>query len=619
MRAILAGLLALLALGAPAAAQGDSLTLRDFRADVVVRPDGAVEVTERLRIAFYGPWNGVIRDLSLEHRTAEGRRVKLDVAFSPPTDERGTPLRHEEERDGWTRRLRIWVPGARDAERTLVIRYRVENAVRFFYEGSETGALDELYWNVTGNQWTMPIDRVEARFTLPAGVSPAQVASYTGPAGATGTDAVVRREGNEVVALVERRLHPGEGLTVGVGWAPGVIPRPSERARALSETGRRWPLGIPFAAFFLALRAWRRRGRDPEENAVVVGYEPPAGMSPAELGTLIDHRVDMRDLTATLVDLAVRGYLGIEETEEKKVLGLFSSTDYVFHLRRPREEWTALPDHEQRFLNALFSGAHAAGPSWELVKAAMAEARRVHDAGEKIDGAEITRRLMAEQSTPLDSVRLSQLQNVFYTSIPGIKDAVYEALMKRGYYRDRPDRVKARWIGGGVLLLVAGIAGGVAATAAAPGWVDGLSLGLGVGLSGLIVLLFGGAMPARTTEGARAREHALGFREFLDKVESDRFRRMITSPELFERFLPHAMAFGVEAHWAAAFDDLLSEPPDWYSGGRPGGFRPSAFTSSLGDLSSRAGSTLASSTSSSGSGGGGSSGGGSGGGGGSGF
>ena len=124
-------------------------------------------------------------------------------------------------------------------------------------------------------------------------------------------------------------------------------------------------------------------------------------------------------------------------------------------------------------------------------------------------------------------------------------------------------------------------------------------------------------MVARTTEGARAREAALGFKEFLSRVEEDRYKRMITSPDLFEKYLPYAMAFGVEEKWANAFKDIYRDPPNWYTG--TGQFDAVSFGHTISSMSNAAASSMSSSPSSSGSGGGGSSGGGSGGGGGSGF
>jgi uncharacterized membrane protein len=134
----------------------------------------------------------------------------------------------------------------------------------------------------------------------------------------------------------------------------------------------------------------------------------------------------------------------------------------------------------------------------------------------------------------------------------------------------------------------------------------------------VILFVFSRIMPARTVIGARAREAALGFKEFLERVETDRYRKMITSPEMFERYLPFAMAFGVEEKWAKAFEGIYRDPPSWYIGST-GHFSPGSFAASMSEMSTAVSSSTSSSPSSSGSGGGGSSGGGSGGGGGSGF
>ncbi|HKP75626.1 MAG TPA: hypothetical protein VJT67_08790, partial [Longimicrobiaceae bacterium] len=219
--------------------------------------------------------------------------------------------------------------------------------------------------------------------------------------------------------------------------------------------------------------------------------------------------------------------------------------------------------------------------------------------------------------TTEDVVRLSDLQNEFYKSLPGIREAIFKRLVERGYYLKRPDQVKGLWMAVGIVLAVLSGVGAGMLSDAGWGWIDPLALGIGGVGAGIVVMVFGALMAARTEKGARAREAALGFREFLEKVESDRYRRMITSPELFERYLPYAMAFGVEGRWARAFEDIYREPPDWYAGSGYHGFSAGHFSSSMSSLSSSAGSTMSSSPS--GSGGGGSSGGGSGGGGGGGW
>ncbi|MGK2934688.1 MAG: DUF2207 domain-containing protein, partial [Gemmatimonadaceae bacterium] len=551
------GLAVAVLLASVAGAQERSLRVVKFDAVLEVGADGMLDVTEKLTVEFKGEWNGVRRELLLRHKTARERRVKLDVDVGEITDAAGQPLKVEREREGGLLILRIYVPDNRDATRQVVIRYRVSNAIRFFYADSDVGELDELYWNVTGSSWEWPITRARARVVLPRNVRPSQVAVYTGAEFSEAAEADIDTLGNTVTFTTRRELNAYEGMTVGVGWPAGhIASRPSQRAQRTLEIIRWWPATLPFLVFFLAFRAWSSRGRDPREGAIAVQYEPVAGLSPAEMGTLVDHRAEMRDITATLVDLAVRGYVRIEEIKERKLLGLLSDTEFHFHLRRPREEWSGLAGHEERYLGALFEGE--------------------------------------------SSVKLSDLQDKFYKSLPGIRDALYEQLVERGFYKHRPDSVKNNWIGGGVFLFAAGIGAAFWAAASSAAWVSPVALGAAAIVSSVTLLVFARLMPARTVDGARAREAALGFREFLSRVDSDRYKRMITSPEMFERFLPYAMAFDVEEKWARAFEDIYREPPSWYTGTGTGQFHATAFSSRMSALSSAASSTMASSPSSSG-------------------
>lgn len=567
-----------------------TLVLERFDVELRVDPSGVFTVTETLRPRFSGAWQGLFRDLSLEHRTAEGRRRLLEVELLAVTDEAGRSLTFEDTREGPSvRRFRIWVPGAQDATRTVVLRYRVSNGLRFFAEGSEPGPLDEIYWNVTGNRWEVPIEAASARVVLPPGAVPRQWAAYTGPEGSRGTDAQARLEGGVVEFHTTRVLGPGEGLTVAVGWEPGVVARPPSPPPWRRALFTAWPWLVPFLAFWFGHRSWSRHGRDPAPQAVVVRYEPPEGLGPTEVGTLVDHTVEMHDLTATLVDLAVRGYLTVEERQEK-LLGLLPHREYWFHHQDPPPRHEALTPHEEEFLRALFA---VEGPSSARAPAAAA------------------------------SVSLSSLKNRFYRHLPAIRKAVYRQLIAKGCYRKDPVAVRGAWSLAGILFIAVGAFAWFFSFQAYEGEETWKALGGALVLSGLVILGWGQIMPARTEQGARAREWALGFREFLRRVEEDRFRRMITSPQLFERYLPYAMAFRVEGRWARAFEGLYTEPPRWYRGDQGASFRPSAFTRDLGRMVASAATAMTSSPSSrgssSGSGGGGSSGGGSGGGGGGGF
>jgi len=569
MRRLLAIALLLLT-AAPAAAQR-TLAIERFDAAIDVERGGGIVVEERIRARFTGSWNGIFRTIPIQYRSPQGLNYTLRLDLESVTDDAGDELRHESSRERHNRKIKIWVPGARDATRTIVLRYRVSNALRFFDEH------DELYWNVTGDEWDVAIESASAIVGLPEGVSNVRATAYRGAYGSTERAGVAVAR-NTVRVQTAQPLGFRQGLTLVVGWEPGVVERPTAVETAAGYVYSNLPLAIPPIVLFGMWRLWRARGRDPELKPIAARYEPPDGLTPAELGTLADGKPDMRDITATIVDLAVRGYLHIEERKTDGFFGLFSSEDYHFTLKKPREEWVSLKSHERALLSAMF----ADGDDW---------------------------------------VDLSDLKNKFYKHLPKLKENLYSMLVSRGYYTARPDRVRLLFMIGGA------IAGAVLA------WMSGALMvffgmqpaaGIAAGiLSGLIIVLFGWFMPSRTVSGTRELEKILGFEEFLSRVEGDRLQRMVKTPDMFESFLPYAMALGVEENWAKAFDGIYREPPRWYSGTNPiHGFHPTSFTSSLGRMSTQAAAVMASAPRSSGGsgfGGGGSSGGGFGGGGGGGF
>lgn len=620
-------------------AQGRDVSIQAFESRIEVEPSGTLRVTELLDIRFTGRWSVVERDLFLDHRTAEGRRSTLRLTMDSITDGAGRHLTVEEEGISRGRRYAIHVPDAVDATRRIALHYRIRGGLRFFAEGSEEGYHDELYWNVTGSDWEMPIETVIARVRLPEGVENVRVWGYTGRAGSQEQAVETRIDGRDVEVRTTRSFARGEGLTISTIWEPGVVARPGPISRGLDRVRALWPLGLPLAALLGMLTTWRRKGRDPTRRSIMVQYEPPEDLSPAEVGTLIDHKAEMHDITATLVDLAVRGYLTIEEKESKRFLGLGSTTEYIFHQRRPRSAWADLRPHERAYLAGLFptasgmpsmsdaiSGLKAllGGAAKEGVRARSNPGSGSASTPDQVSGTGGTGAGTGE-GEPLPSVSLSDLENRFYKHMDGIRRKIYDRLKQKGIYERRPDQVVGQWAGIGIVVLVSGLVLGSLA-ADPPGVLlsvapDPIPLGLGLGLSGLIVLGFSQFMGARTESGVRALEASLGFKEFLERVESARYKRMLTSPELFEKYLPYAMAFQVEDRWSRAFDDLYREPPDWYRGASVSRstFRASAFSSKIRTLSTSASRSMTSSpsgSSSSGSGGGGSSGGGSGGGGG---
>ena len=567
------GLLLLLLLLPSAAAAQRSLAIKRFEAGIVVHQDGTLDVTETITVEFHGKWNGLYRTVPVRYRNPQGFSWTLRLEDAAATEAgTGAALRLEQSRERHYQKFKIWVPGAEDATRTIVFRYWALNGLRFFEDH------DELYWNLTGDEWDVPIEAVDATITLPAAATGLRAIAFTGPYGSTAQDAEVAIQGATVRVVRSAPLGFHEGVTAVVGWNKGAVAQPTASERIGAFLASNWPLFLPVAVFLAMWLLWQRVGRDPESRPIAVRYEPPDGMTPAEAGTLLDEQVDMRDIAATLVNLAVGGRMRIEEREESKLFGLLSSTDYDFHRLDPPASAPPLAPHEQAVLDGIFD-------------------------------------------TGIRLVPLSTLENEFYSRLPGIRTAVYDALVRRALYRTRPDKVKGLWTAGGVALGFAMAFGGVAIGAARLGMVP-LPFIVGGVLSGLVIITFGQVMPARTVAGARAWEAVRGFEEFLRRVEGDRLQRVVKTPEMFEKFLPYAMAFGVEKKWAAAFADIVKTPPSWYVGPNPGGFSVSNFSGRLGALSTRAAGTMSSSPRSSGGsgfGGGGSSGGGGGGGGGGGF
>lgn len=548
-----------------AAAQERSLEIRDFHVDLRVGEDGDLRVLEAITVRFNGHWNGIFRTIPVEYREPSGLRYRLRLHVESITDNAGRALWFEQSREGISRKLKIAVPGAEDAVRSVNISYHVPNALKFFDEH------DELYWNVTGTEWPVAIRHASARVELPTGVTGLRAAGFQGPYGSSEQASVEETEDGFYFES-DRPLALREGLTVVVGWDPGVVARPGPLARFWSVLRSNWLFFFPFLTFWLMYRIWHSRGRDPERRAIMPEYEPPGELSPAEAGTLIDNSPDMRDITATVVDLAVRGFLRIEEEVSKKLLGLLKDTDYRFVRLKVPEEWSELHRHERALLKALFSGGRT-------------------------------------------TVRMSDLEHEFYKDLPDIKDGLWDRLLALGYYDRRPDRVLAGWIGGAVAFLIVCVAGAMAVANVlflSHGWAL-----LAAILTALPVFAFGVFMPARTELGVRGLEKVMGFQDFLDRVEQDRFKRMITSPEMFERYLPYAMALGVDRKWAQAFEDIYREPPEWYVGASPQGFRTTYFVAHMSDFSTSVATAMSSqprSTGGSGFGGGGGGGGFSGGG-----
>jgi uncharacterized membrane protein len=570
----LIALIGIIAVLAVATAQAKELRIENFDAHIDVASNGTIDVVETIQAHFLGVgWHGLYRSIPVEYVTTQGLNYTLFLDVKRVTDGSGHRLKFDSSRVRHYRKVKIYIPNADNSVQTISIEYTVSDAIKFFEDH------DELYWNVTGDEWDVPIQSAHAKIILPAGASNIRGTAFTGVYGSRAKDAEIDVAGNGVEVQTTAPLPYHAGLTVAVAIDKGVIHEPSTADLFGLFLRSNWPLFVPVVVFCLMFYLWWTRGRDPRLRPIAAQYEPPNQLTPGEAGTLVDNSADMRDITASIVDLAVRGYMVIEEVQKDRMLGLIHEKDYNFILQKDRSQWGALKTHEQALLEGFFT-----------------------------------------MGTTGETISMDSLQNRFYKTLPVMRSGIFDSLVSQGFYKRRPDSVRSTYIGAGVVVGVLMIWGGGAmarATGIAP-----LPFIIGGIISALVICGFGWFMPAHTEQGTRALENVLGFEDFLNHVEADRFNRTIKTPQMFEKFLPFAMAFGVEKNWSKAFDGIMTQPPGWYRGGSGPIFYPMNFTSNLNSMSSRASSVMASAPRSSGGsgfGGGGSSGGGFGGGGGGGF
>jgi uncharacterized membrane protein len=512
-------------------ASAKSWRVADFQDTITVEKDGSALVTERISLVFVGEWHGIHRTIPIEYPGPNGTNYELFLDVKSVTDGGGGKLKFESSTSNGSRDLKIFIPDAVDTTRTVEITYQVRNGTRFFKD------YDEFYWNVTGNDWPVPIDHAAATVRFPdsaAGSLRAQ--AFTGVYGSTEHDATAKVEGAEAQFETNNPLPMRGGLTIDVYIPQGILAEPSALTKFFWFVGGNPVVFLPLVTFAGMFLLWWYKGRDPDPGmSVAPMYEPPTGISPAEAGTLLDDSIHPRDITSTMVDLAVRGYIKIEETAEKVLL--FTHRDYIFHLLKPREQWGAdLVPHERVMLENVFAG-----------------------------GAE---------------TRLSSLKNRFYTAVPAIRADIMSSLKTKGIYLLDPESANGYSIVAAIAILIP------FAIFQYLGWANFFNsvplLVVCVPASALVWWLFARVMTAKTVKGARTRIAVLGFQEFMNRVDAERLKLM--PPTTFEKYLAFAMALGVEHHWAQAFAGIVKDPPSWYSGPGGGygtGFNPIFFSSSL--------------------------------------
>lgn len=499
---------ALLACAGPA--QARELEMTSMEVDLRVGEDGVLHVEERMDVRFTGFYNGIFRFIPYADLRTAGFRRSLALRVDAVEDGQGNGLEYWSSRKNGNLVLKIRVPGAKNATRRVVVRYRALNVILGYdAEASPFGGHDELYWNVVGTGWQFPIRTVRVSVRLPASLASLasdrfRTRSWRGlyAEDRSGTENALQRGEDGVFRGEAGPFGPGQALTIAVAFPPGHVDHPGTWMRVLWFLQVNWFLFIPLVLLVLWFWIWWRWGRDSlGRRTIIPEYEPPEGLRSAAVGVLLDERLDHRDVTAAIVDLAVRGVITIDVTTKKRRL----------LLDREKLEQADLDRFDRDLIEGLF-------------------------------GDEKT------------SIALSSLKYKFVSTLSALRGLAERDLVKRGYWRKAPRSVNAMWFG---ITFVTVLAAG------ALGFAFGLGYVIAVGVCAIPMLVLASNMSKRSRKGLDALARIKGMQEYM--VTAERERMQALPMEMFERLLPYAIAFGVHDRWLKAFADLFTRPPDWYA------------------------------------------------------
>lgn len=507
-----------------------SWAFQRFDVDIAVHPDASFTVRETQVVDFRGGFAYLNRDLStLIASIGEGRTYgKVRIHDIAVYDLDGNPY----DRNLWSvedlqegKRVHLEFQAA-DEIRGWIIEYRMTGALVFASD------YDRLCWNAVPKDREVNIRSSRVTVHLPPGVDPERVNTemhvdpYAPP-----RESDHGRDG-DVLWWMATDIPPFTTFTVDVSFPKGTVGVPWPYAKKAGV------ICIASSAFFLFLvlltmlaLVWRKGRKVGRKTFGMVHYDPPEGLTPAMVGTLVRQRPDVRDITATIVDLARRGYLSVFEQEKRSVI-----RRRVFGFQKREGDLSHLLPYEREILTALF------------------------ESGERVTE--------------------DDLRNNFHRYLKDIKKKMSREVIQRGLFDRDPVKGRRTYLYAGLALVVVS----TASFLALPAWFD---LGwlqlpiLALIPSGLIVCLVGWFMPRRSRKGAVAYHHALGFKEYLRAAEKSELEHMTS--EYFERNLPYAMVLGVADEWVSKFDDIYTESPLWFSSAEPGrgpsSFR--AFVSSM--------------------------------------
>ncbi len=525
-RAALLGVVSVFAMAQPAARADSGWSIRAFDVRIAINHDASIEVTETIDADFHVPKHGILREIPVRYAVGMHQyalRVKLQEASDGDGHDYERSVSYEEN----LMRIRIGSPNFTvQGLKRYRLRYHVERAI--LWEGNhawEQGNYAVLRWNATGTEWQVAIEAAKVTVILPTDLDDSQSTydAWTGSFGAREKNFRKRRVDGRTIEFTAGPLRPREGITVEISMPSDAVARPGWVKELSWWLVDNFPYAIFPATLAFCFFSWFLRGRDlPGMGSVVVNYEAPDGLTPAEVGTLVDEKVDLGDISASIIDLAVRGYLKIEEIQSNSWFS--SGSDYRFiKLKGPE----GLKNFEQKLFNKIFGNQ--------------------------------------------DTVLLSDLREKFFPVISQVRSDLYRGLSKEHFFDGNPNTVRGAFLGLGLLLLAAVLGAACLIQLGLIGRVFPVPVIVAGVLAALAVVITSRVMPRKTRKGRIAWEKIAGLQEYIRRAEVDDIKEQ-ERQGIFERLLPYAIVFGLSKRWGKAFENLYREPPNWYQPANPGDF-----------------------------------------------
>lgn len=568
----------------PNISQAQSEKISDYKVDIFVNQDSSINVVETISYDF-GANNkhGIYREIPLSESVLWPKK-QLDISDISVHDQNGQPYQFDISTANNLKTIKIGDPDQTvSGEQVYIIKYQVKQAIDYYSDH------DELYWDAIGNNWLVPIlnSQLSLHFYEPLAIGQFKLECYFGQFGSSSkcVDKNIYSGKNKLTDFVFEadQLSTNSGVTVRWQFDKGLVLEPNTSQKMILALKQYALLFLPFLALILMFFYWYKRGRDPKGRGTIIAqYEPPADLMPAEAGIILDEKANSHDISAEIILLAIWGYIKISRIEKT---GLLSTTDYL--LEKIKDENDLPREYQKELMANLFSSTTSANKM------------------DKIKDTELT-------TGAISRVLMSDFKNKAYKWIKIVEDGLYKSVVDKKYFPKNPHKIKSIHA-----FIVASLFAVLIAFFRDLSVFGNLANLLATGLTFVIIYIFSLKMPRRTKEGVLVKEYLLGLKEYINVAEKDRIafhNAPEKNPQLFEKLLPYAMAFGLEKKWAKQFEGIYTEEPNWYHGTYGAAyFSAASFGDSLKSFSASSGSTLSSSPG----GGGGAGGGGGGGGGGS--